>query len=130
MQITDHQAKYYAHELTIRHAAGGVDSLSQSLFDASVDLNPHQINAALFALNNPLSQGVVLADEVGGLGKTIEAGLVLSQYWQSAEENSLSFAPPHHSDASGRKSWLTNSICRHRFSMPRRGETLKKRRYS
>lgn len=56
MQITNHQAKYYAHELTIRHAAGGVDSLSQSLFDASVDLNPHQINAALFALNNPLSQ--------------------------------------------------------------------------
>ena len=42
MQITNHQAKYYAHELTIRHAAGGVDSLSQSLFDASVDLNPHQ----------------------------------------------------------------------------------------
>src|SRR5690625_7772978 len=80
MQITNHQAKYYAHELTIRHAAGGVDSLSQSLFDASVDLNPHQINAALFALNNPLSQGVVLADEVG-LGKTIQAGLVISQYW-------------------------------------------------
>ncbi|CAM5196262.1 hypothetical protein [Alishewanella longhuensis] len=74
MSITNHQAKYFAHELTIRHAAGGVDSLSQSLFDASVDLNPHQINAALFALNNPLSQGVVLADEVG-LGKTIEAGL-------------------------------------------------------
>ncbi|WP_235263696.1 hypothetical protein [Nitrincola sp. A-D6] len=80
MQITNYQAKYFAHELTIRHASGGVDSLSQSLFDASVDLNPHQINAALFALTNPLSQGVVLADEVG-LGKTIEAGLVLSQYW-------------------------------------------------
>ena len=76
--ITDYQAKYYAHELSIQHAAGGVDRLSQSLFDASVDLNPHQINAALFAINNPLSQGVVLADEVG-LGKTIEAGLVLSQ---------------------------------------------------
>jgi hypothetical protein len=42
--------------------------------DATVDLNPHQINAALFALHNPLNKGVILADEVG-LGKTIEAGL-------------------------------------------------------
>jgi hypothetical protein len=46
-----------------------VDRLSQSLFDATVDLNPHQINAALFALNTPLNKGVTLADEVG-LGKT------------------------------------------------------------
>jgi len=99
MQITDHQAKYYAHELTIRHASGGVDSLSQSLFDASVDLNPHQINAALFALNNPLSQGVVLADEVG-LGKTIEAGLVLSQYWAERRRKLLIICP-----ASLRRQW-------------------------
>ena len=42
-----YHAKYYAHELTRRHPAGGVDRLSQSLFDASVDLNPHQIEAAL-----------------------------------------------------------------------------------
>jgi ERCC4-related helicase len=54
--------------------------LTQSLFDASVDLNPHQIDAALFALQNPLTKGVVLADEVG-LGKTIEAALVMAQYW-------------------------------------------------
>lgn len=99
MPITNHQAKYFAHELTIRHAAGGVDSLSQSLFDASVDLNPHQINAALFALNNPLSQGVVLADEVG-LGKTIEAGLVLSQYWAERRRKLLIICP-----ASLRRQW-------------------------
>lgn len=99
MQITDHQAKYFAHELTIRHAAGGVDSLSQSLFDASVDLNPHQINAALFALGNPLSQGVVLADEVG-LGKTIEAGLVLSQCWAERRRKLLIICP-----ASLRRQW-------------------------
>ena len=90
--ITAYQAKYFAYELTIRHASGGVDSLSQSLFDASVDLNPHQINAALFALNNPLSQGVVLADEVG-LGKTIEAGLVLSQYWAERRRKLLIICP-------------------------------------
>jgi hypothetical protein len=92
MQITDHQAKYFANELTIRHADNGVDRLSQSLFDASVDLNPHQINAALFALNNPLSKGVVLADEVG-LGKTIEAGLVLSQYWAERSRKLLIICP-------------------------------------
>ncbi|GAB4398485.1 MAG: hypothetical protein OHK0048_10330 [Rhodoferax sp.] len=66
--ISAYHAKYYAHELTRRHAADGVDRLSQSLFDASVDLNPHQIEAALFALRNPLQEGVLLADEVG-LGK-------------------------------------------------------------
>jgi len=90
--ITDYQAKYFAHELTIQHASGGVDRISQSLFDASVDLNPHQINAALFALNDPLSQGVVLADEVG-LGKTIEAGLVLSQYWAERRRKLLIVCP-------------------------------------
>lgn len=99
MQITDHQAKYYAHELTIQHAADGIDRLSQSLFDASVDLNPHQINAALFALNNPLSKGVILADEVG-LGKTIEAGLVLSQYWAERKRKLLIICP-----ASLRRQW-------------------------
>ena len=53
--ITPYHAKYFAHELTIRHAENGVDKLSQSLFDASVDLNPHQIEVALFAIENPLS---------------------------------------------------------------------------
>jgi ERCC4-related helicase len=110
VQITNHQAKYYAHELTIRHAAGGVDSLSQSLFDASVDLNPHQINAALFALNNPLSQGVVLADEVG-LGKTIEAGLVLSQYWAERRQKLLIICP-----ASLRRQWAQELV--DKFNLP------------
>lgn len=48
--ITDFHAKYFAHELTIQHGAGGVDRLTQTLFDASVDLNPHQIDAAFFDL--------------------------------------------------------------------------------
>ena len=99
ISITPHQAKYFAHELTIRHVENGVDKLSQSLFDASVDLNPHQIHAALFALNNPLSKGVVLADEVG-LGKTIEAGLVLSQYWAERKRRILIICP-----ASLRRQW-------------------------
>lgn len=97
--ITSYHAKYYAHELTKRHAADGVDRLSQSLFDASVDLNPHQIEAALFALRNPLQQGVLLADEVG-LGKTIEAALVVCQLWAERSRRLLIIAP-----ASLRKQW-------------------------
>ena len=80
MHLTPHQAKYIAHDLTLQHAGGGLDRLSQALFNASVDLNPHQIEAAVFALRSPLSKGVLLADAVG-LGKTIEAGIALCQYW-------------------------------------------------
>jgi SNF2 family DNA or RNA helicase len=90
--ITAYHAKYFAHELSIQHANQGVDRLSQGLFNASVDLNPHQIEAALFALNNPLNKGVVLADEVG-LGKTIEAGLVLCQYWAERKRRLLIICP-------------------------------------
>lgn len=97
--ISAYHAKYYAHELTRRHAADGVDRLSQSLFDASVDLNPHQIEAALFALRNPLQEGVLLADEVG-LGKTIEASLVVCQYWAERRRRLLVICP-----ASLRKQW-------------------------
>lgn len=94
-----YHAKYYAHELTRRHASDGVDRLSQSLFDASVDLNPHQIEAALFALRNPLQEGVLLADEVG-LGKTIEAALVVCQRWAERRRKLLIICP-----ASLRKQW-------------------------
>ena len=96
---TAYHAKYFAWELTRRRAASEEDRLAQSLFDASVDLNPHQIDAALFALNNPLSKGVVLADEVG-LGKTIEAALVLCQLWAERRRRLLVICP-----AALRKQW-------------------------
>jgi len=70
-----------------------------ALFDACVDLNPHQIDAAAFALRSPLSKGVLLADEVG-LGKTIEAGLVMCQYWAERKRRLLVICP-----ASLRKQW-------------------------
>jgi adenine-specific DNA-methyltransferase len=78
MQLTDYHARYFAHELTRRHAPDDADKLSRAVAGAQVDLNPHQVDAALFAFRSPLSKGALLADEVG-LGKTIEAGLVLSQ---------------------------------------------------
>lgn len=108
--ITPYHAKYFAHELSILHANKGVDRLSQSLFDASVDLNPHQIEAALFAIENPLSKGVVLADEVG-LGKTIEAGLVLCQYWAERKRNLLIICP-----ASLRRQWANELL--EKFNLP------------
>lgn len=107
---TAYHAKYYAHELTRRHAAEGVDRLSQSLFDASVDLNPHQIEAALFALRNPLQEGVLLADEVG-LGKTIEAALVVCQLWAERRRKLLVICP-----ASLRKQWAQELY--EKFALP------------
>lgn len=78
--ITQYQAKYLAHYLTRKLPANDLGKLTASLQDAQVDLTPHQIEAALFAFKSPLSNGAILADEVG-LGKTIEAGLILSQHW-------------------------------------------------
>lgn len=107
---TAHHAKYYAWELTRRRRGDDVDRISQSLFDASVDLNPHQIDAALFALSNPLTKGVVLADEVG-LGKTIEAALVLCQYWAERRRRLLVICP-----AALRKQW--SSELAEKFHLP------------
>lgn len=78
MKLTPYHAKYYAYNLTRRFPAGSDERLTGAVASAQVDLNPHQVDAALFAFQSPLSKGVLLADEVG-LGKTIEAGLVLSQ---------------------------------------------------
>ena len=108
--ITSFHAKYFAHELTRRHGANNVGRLSQSLFNASVDLNPHQIEAALFALKSPLSKGVLLADEVG-LGKTIEAGIVLCQYWSERRRRLLVICP-----ASLRKQWALE--LEEKFNLP------------
>ncbi|QIX19576.1 DEAD/DEAH box helicase [Burkholderia multivorans] len=109
MSLTPHHAKYYAYDLT-RRAASGMDRLSMALFDASVDLNPHQIEAALFALQNPLSKGVILADEVG-LGKTIEAGIVLCQSWAERRRRLLILCP-----ASLRKQWALE--LQEKFNLP------------
>jgi superfamily II DNA/RNA helicase len=109
--MTVYHAKYFAHDLT-RRTASGIDRFSMSLFDASVDLNPHQIEAALFALGSPLSKGVILADEVG-LGKTIEAGIVLCQFWAERKRRLLVICP-----ASLRKQWALE--LGEKFNLPTR----------
>jgi adenine-specific DNA-methyltransferase len=99
MDLTDFHAKYYAHELTKRCASDSIEKLAGAVASAQVDLNPHQVDAALFAFLSPLSKGAVLADEVG-LGKTIEAGLVLSQKWAERKRRILIITP-----ANLRKQW-------------------------
>jgi SNF2 family DNA or RNA helicase len=96
---TVYHSKYYAYELTRRFSSDRLEKLSQSLFNATVDLNPHQVEAALFAFRSPLSRGAILADEVG-LGKTIEAGLIISQLWAERKRRILIILP-----ASLRKQW-------------------------
>lgn len=90
--LTDYHAQYIAYELTKRCASDQVEKLAGAVASAQVDLNPHQIDAALFAFQSPLSKGAILADEVG-LGKTIEAGLVLSQKWAERKSRILIIAP-------------------------------------
>ncbi|OFN14200.1 DNA helicase [Rothia sp. HMSC058E10] len=90
--LSDYQAKFYAHELDRSYASDHVGRLAGLLFDAQVEPKPHQIDAALFALQTPFTPGVILADEVG-LGKTIEAGIVISQYWAERKRRILIIAP-------------------------------------
>jgi superfamily II DNA or RNA helicase len=90
--ITDYHAKYFAYELTKRHPSDSLEKLAGAVASAQVDLNPHQVDAALFAFHSPLSKGALLADEVG-LGKTIEAGLVISQRWAERKKRILIITP-------------------------------------
>jgi ERCC4-related helicase len=97
--LTLEQARYIAYQLTKRTTSESPEKFSATLYDAQVDLNPHQVEAALFAFRNPLSKGAILADEVG-LGKTIEAGILLSQFWAQQKRNLLIICP-----SSLRKQW-------------------------
>lgn len=92
MKLTKYHAKYFAYELTRQLPSNDIGKLTASLQDAQVDLNPHQVEAALFAFKSPLSKGAVLADEVG-LGKTIEAGIILSQQWAERKRKLLIICP-------------------------------------
>ena len=108
--ITQYHACYFAHELTRRCPSDSIQKLAATLADAQVDLNPHQIDAALFAFRSPLSKGAILADEVG-LGKTIEAAILLSQKWAERKRKLLIIVP-----ANLRKQW--NQELSDKFFLP------------
>lgn len=88
MKLTDYHAKVYSYDLTKRCSSNNIEKLASTLSDAQVDLNSHQVEATLFAFKSPLSKGAILADEVG-LGKTIEAGILLSQKWSERKRKIL-----------------------------------------
>ncbi|MDE7345519.1 MAG: DEAD/DEAH box helicase [Muribaculaceae bacterium] len=110
--LSEPQAKYLAHWLTRSLPSDNLGKLTASLQDAQVDLTPHQIDAALFAFKSPLSKGAILADEVG-LGKTIEAGIILSQFWAEHRRHLLIIAP-----ANLRKQWAAE--LQEKFYLPSR----------
>lgn len=112
MTLSSPQAKYFAHWLTRSLPSDSLGKLTASLQDAQVDLTPHQIDAALFAFKSPLSKGAILADEVG-LGKTIEAGIILSQFWAEHRRKLLIIAP-----ANLRKQW--SAELQEKFYLPSR----------
>ena len=91
-QYTPYQTRYFAEQLSLKRPQSSIDNLASAMSGTKVDLNPHQVDAALFALKSPLSSGALLADEVG-LGKTIEAGLVLSQFWAERKRKILLIVP-------------------------------------
>ncbi|MBI1175765.1 MAG: DEAD/DEAH box helicase [Sideroxydans sp.] len=97
MSFTPYHSQYLAHRLTLEGV--GDEAFARSLSAARVEMKPHQVDAALFALKSPLSKGAILADEVG-LGKTIEAGLVIAQRWAEQRRRILLIVP-----ASLRKQW-------------------------
>ena len=120
MQLTDYHAQYFAHELTKRCSSDKLEKLAGTFAGARVDLNPHQVEAALFAFRSPLSKGALLADEVG-LGKTIEAGLVIAQKWAERKRRILVITP-----ASLRKQWLME--LKDKFFLP--GKILETKSYN
>jgi len=97
--LTAFQQKFIAWQLSRRRSSSDEDKFTSVLTEAQVDLNPHQVDAALYAFKSPLSMGAILADEVG-LGKTIEAALVISQHWAERRRHILIIAP-----ATLRKQW-------------------------
>ncbi|WP_121967796.1 DEAD/DEAH box helicase [Leptolyngbya sp. BC1307] len=120
MPLTDYHAQYFAHELTKRCSSDKLEKLASTFAGARVDLNPHQVEAALFAFRSPLSKGALLADEVG-LGKTIEAGLVIAQKWAERKRRILVVTP-----ASLRKQWLLE--LKDKFFLP--GKILETKSYN
>ena len=69
------------------------------LLDTHIEITPHQVNAFCSAVKALKTGGIILADEVG-LGKTIEAGLVLKYMIDSGAKKIMLTMP-----ASLRKQW-------------------------
>ena len=88
MQLTPYHAKFYAYDILRKTRS----DISATIFNAKVQMNPHQVLAAQYAIRSPIAKGAILADEVG-LGKTIEAGLILAQMWAERKRKLIIVCP-------------------------------------
>ena len=120
-RLTPFHQRVAAEALTAR-GGGGASRLAPALAHSAVDLNPHQIEAAAFALASLSTGGAVLADEVG-LGKTIEAGLVLAQLAAEGKGRAVILVP-----ASLRAQWRDELSLEVRPRRGRRGRRQRPRR--
>ncbi len=75
------------------------ESPYKCLLNTEIEINPHQINAFCAAIESLKTGGIVLADEVG-LGKTIEAGLVIKYVLDNGAKKIIIAVP-----ATLRKQW-------------------------
>ena len=91
--ISSIQQLYYAWDISHKKSVSDDSRFTGVLSEARVDLNPHQVEAALFAFKSPLSKGAILADEVG-LGKTIEAGHIMLELKARRELNHVLIVCP------------------------------------
>ena len=89
--LTPFHQRIAAEALTAR-GGGGTSRLAPALAHSAVDLNPHQIEAAAFALASLPTGGAILADEVG-LGKTVEAGIALAQLAAEGKARAVIMVP-------------------------------------
>ncbi|WP_342374679.1 SNF2-related protein [Myxococcus stipitatus] len=106
--LTPFHERLLAEELLAR-SGDTQQRLANALSEAKVDLNPHQVEGAMFALDSLSRGGCMLGDEVG-LGKTIEAGLVIAQLMAEGKTRILILAP-----ATLRAQW--NSELREKFDL-------------
>ena len=84
--------RFHAEELVRLRRAGEKRRYVAAQRRGRVDPNPHQIEAVTFALKRIPEGGCILADEVG-LGKTIEAGLVIAQLLAEGKSRVLVIVP-------------------------------------
>ena len=54
-----YHSRYWAELLTIDRPSDEIGTISRSIAASRVDLNPHQVDAALFAIRSPLSKGAL-----------------------------------------------------------------------
>jgi adenine-specific DNA-methyltransferase len=92
MTLHPFNQRIVAEDLVRVRRADDLERYAASQRHARIDPNPHQIDAVIFALRRLREGGCILADEVG-LGKTIEAGLVIAQSRAEGAQRILLIVP-------------------------------------